>query len=344
MFAQLAPNPPTNRLPWFDFARGFAMLTIVVFHALQPVVTQAWSPLISAGGAGVHVFVFCSGFGLARSSSRLSWQAFFRRRFVRILIPYYVFVTAIFLLNQLTQTYPHDGWRAYLSHVLLFKMFDESLIGSFGEHLWFISTIIQLYLMFPLLIASLNRWGDWPTFWMSVVVSTIFSLWLIANGLTELRVYASSAPVFLWEFVLGMVAARTYPTSADRVDRIPSVLWLLIVSVVGSLHLAAARELGPRWFGLDNVCAIAAYGGTTILLYRMAKAQPRTRLLTAMIGLSQFSYELYLVHGVIVTRLFRRLEPTSWAALLVTCTIAVALSIVAGWLYHQLLQAIFKSR
>ncbi len=35
--------------------------------------------------------------------------------------------------------------------LFLYKMFDNDLIGTYGYQLWFISTIIQFYLLFPLI-------------------------------------------------------------------------------------------------------------------------------------------------------------------------------------------------
>ena len=54
-----------QRLEVIDFLRGFSIFTIVLMHLLQ---SFPISPFLMAassfGGAGVHVFILCSGFGL----------------------------------------------------------------------------------------------------------------------------------------------------------------------------------------------------------------------------------------------------------------------------------------
>ena len=56
------------RLQIIDFLRGYSISTIVLFHLLQCFQLPGILPqAISFGGAGMHVFVLCSGFGLCLS-------------------------------------------------------------------------------------------------------------------------------------------------------------------------------------------------------------------------------------------------------------------------------------
>lgn len=48
-----------------DFLRGFSIFTIVLMHLLQGYqMPNILYKIFSFGGAGVHVFILCSGFGL----------------------------------------------------------------------------------------------------------------------------------------------------------------------------------------------------------------------------------------------------------------------------------------
>ena len=56
-----------QRYSLIDFAKGFSILTIILMHLLQSFVSELPTLLktaMSLGGTGVHIFIFCSGFGL----------------------------------------------------------------------------------------------------------------------------------------------------------------------------------------------------------------------------------------------------------------------------------------
>ena len=154
-----SPDRPvrSGRIEFLDFAKGCAMLSIVLYHYFRGFFPGIGDKIVMAGGAGVHLFLILSGFGLALSGRQLSVSAFYRKRFSRVLVPYFLAITLIFLINLFLPLYPDAGLYAYLGNILFFKMFDESIINSFGGHFWFLSTIIQFYLAYPLLDRQLRR-------------------------------------------------------------------------------------------------------------------------------------------------------------------------------------------
>lgn len=65
------------------FFRGFAILTIALMHLLQEAIVQGIIGKAAAfGGAGVHVFILCFGFGLFLSHLRnpLGYSEFLKKR------------------------------------------------------------------------------------------------------------------------------------------------------------------------------------------------------------------------------------------------------------------------
>lgn len=53
-----------------DYLRGISIFTIVVMHLCQGYAGGALHKALAFGGAGVHVFILCSGFGLYLSYLR----------------------------------------------------------------------------------------------------------------------------------------------------------------------------------------------------------------------------------------------------------------------------------
>lgn len=135
-----------------DFLRGYSIFTIVLMHLLLGNVTGAFSKTLLFGGAGVHVFILCSGFGLYLSYLKkpLRYSDFLKRRFGKVWTPYAIAVLlwGVWYLMK-DGTFP---LKEVASHLLLYKMFSTELDTSLCYPYWFISTIVQFYLFWPLIM------------------------------------------------------------------------------------------------------------------------------------------------------------------------------------------------
>lgn len=141
-----------KKLYVINFLRGYSIFTIVFMHLIQSYSLPSWAMKVTSfGGSGVHVFILCSGFGLYLSylNKSLGYKAFLRKRFGRIYWPMAVvcIATALWMLYQ-----GKDVLMPLLGNLFLFKMFVPSLESSMGGQMWFISTIIQFYIAWPLIV------------------------------------------------------------------------------------------------------------------------------------------------------------------------------------------------
>ena len=146
-------NKDKRRLAVVDFLLGFPIFTIVLMHLVQSYPLLGYlHKATSLGGAGVHVFILCSGFGLYLSSlyKPLTYGQFLKRRFSKVYIPYFIVVIISALYFGLVCD--KDVLNPLLSSVFLYKMFVPSLECAFGGQMWFVSTIIHFYLFWPLIV------------------------------------------------------------------------------------------------------------------------------------------------------------------------------------------------
>lgn len=276
------------------YVRGFSMLAIVVHHCLKKVLMpQLLYTAFFFGGSGIHAFIFVSGYGLAQSRVT-SRKEFYGKRFRKVLFPYYVGITLIFGGNLILPIYG-DDWRAYLSHLLLYKMFVERYNGSFGGQFWFISTIVQFYVFFPLISQWLARTRPLYSLGVAGLLSLSYGLLVLVLGRQHDRIWACSAVQYGWEFVLGMVVARQ--GWLPRLLRQPNWLYggLFVAGVIGTVLLVSYAGLTGRQF--NDFFAFVGFLSGCLLLYKLSERQWMLSVLKRFVfWIEPFSYGLFITH------------------------------------------------
>lgn len=286
-----------RRFEYIDFAKGFAILSIVLLHYSQPYVSGFLSQAVLIGGTGVHLFFVLSGFGLGLSKPT-GVKEFYIKRVTRVLIPYYIAIISIFLINSVYNVYGEDGFYALLGHLFLFKMFDESIETSFGYHFWFLSTIIQFYLLFPLIRVAVERFKPLLVFLTALVISIIYWIVISKMGLDQQRVYNSFFLQYFWEFVGGMLLARLYrETNYIFWEQRLQTMMFLALAGLGSMAFMAMK-VGHIGQVFNDIPASVGYVSLSILVFSlMAKYLPHLKKVMLLIG--RYSYEIYLFHMIV---------------------------------------------
>jgi peptidoglycan/LPS O-acetylase OafA/YrhL len=283
-----------NRIPFIDFAKAFTILLIALYHYSIPLSSSHLFQLaINFGGTGIHLFFFLSGLGLGLSKY-YSAGDFYKRRVIRILTPYYLFITLVFLFNLILPVYPASGLKEYLSHIFLYKMFSNQTIGSFGYHLWFISTLIQLYLFFPLFRKMMS--GKYGALWVIVlmITSVAYNAAIVQLGHASERSWNSFFVAYAWEFALGLLLGMKQDT---RLFRLP--VWLYLMMWCGGLALMALLtvKLGQAGRLMNDIPAFFAITGFVLLVFHLLDKLPFLHpLKNFFIHQSNISFDFYLVH------------------------------------------------
>lgn len=251
------------------FLRAFSITTIVLMHLIQshiPGINTFINKGASLGGTGVHVFFFCSGFGLYLSylRKRTNYIEFIKRRVVKIYIPYFFVILTLFYMPFIEVEGNRLG--ALFSHIFLYKMFVPQYYSSFGVF-WFVSTIFQFYFAFIPLCVLKEKVG---TKRFLLVCSGISICWWIITGVTGLntiRPIGSFFLQYLWEFAFGMIIAETL--FQGNSIRISNVL-LLIIAIVG-VTVEAILAFSSFSYGkiFNDVPALFGYGAIALLLYQI---------------------------------------------------------------------------
>ena len=290
-----------------------------------------------AGYVGVTFFFVLSGFVLAygwTSTSRVS--EFYVRRAARI-YPLHA-LTALAMLLMLLRS--GLDWSALPFNLALVQAWspDPTVHLSFVGASWSLSCEAFFYACFPLLFLVLQR-ALHPIRWAVGIIAGALGLGVMATGLwPSLGEYLYHVPLFrLTDFAVGILIALAV-RRGWRVGVRPAAAAALVVStyllvlVVQTLGRTGAQQM---WlfsavmvlpFGL----LIGAFAGHELDGGRSVLASHRA------VALGQWSFALYLVHGVILAALHGHVHELRGAVAIVVGVAVVALTITSSWLLYAL--------
>lgn len=144
-------NNSSDRIVFLDWLRVIACFAVILVHAIEPfylggpIASKSdalWVTLLdSALRSSVPLFIMASSYLLFPLKTDTS--TFYRKRFTRVLIPYFAWVVLYAFLPPLFSGHPTD-FAAYFKGVIFnFPM-------QYG-HLWFVMMLIGIYFLMPLL-------------------------------------------------------------------------------------------------------------------------------------------------------------------------------------------------
>lgn len=315
------------KLEVINFLRGYSIFTIILMHLAKSSSTGIMKTALSFGGAGVHVFILVSGFGLYLSylSHPTTYAEFLKKRFLKVYFPYLLILPA-FVVFYLIAKHSFDI-LTLTSHVFLFKMFSHTWDTSYAYSLWFISTIFQFYLFWPIILKlAENKKG----LLLSIVISLGWAALVGWLGKQNDRAWGSFFLQYLWEFVLGMKLAEVYKESPWKVT-VPRYGILMLGVLIGLSLTYIGGKMGGVMRLFNDIPSLIGYLSLALLIYKLSLPYVNRFLVYT----NNISYEWYLVHGLTI-QMFRGLlksaMPTSLALL-----ICLVLSYLFAYAYSFLL-------
>lgn len=332
-------EPARARVVGIDALRALAALAVFVCH-----LAQFWElgslplklPQVLATGAhGVDLFIVLSGFVLGlptlAAHGRLRTPAFIARRATRLLPAYYVAL----VLATLVAVSPIATWivaeRASAGdvawHLTLLQTWSPDRLGSINGSLWSVALEAQLYLVFPLLLLAMRRWGWAPLVAASAVLSLALSGSDLPGALGAAITDERNLPVRLVQFVIGMACAWLVTHR-----RVPSrrMLWSWTVLTV---CLALAASTADLRTGIALVWALPSAGLILLACGSLGERLAATPL--ERWGLA--SYSFYLLHQPIILVIGHVVRPhvvDDRVALGVGLALALPATALAAWVLH----------
>ncbi|MFC4260776.1 acyltransferase family protein [Marinobacter lacisalsi] len=327
-----------------DGLRAIAVLPVILFHA-----GFSW---FSGGYVGVDVFFVISGYLITSillsdlDKGTFSIARFYERRARRILPALFLVMLCCipFAWAWMTPTQFTDFSQGFVaivffaSNVLFWK--KEDYFAQPAEenpllHTWSLAVEEQFYIVFPILLFMLWRFGQRPIFWVIVALSA-FSLILSEWGWRN----APGANFYLlptraWELGTGAICALMLYGRAQKTSQ-----WL---SATGLLLIVCPVLFYNEETPFPSVFALAPVMGTAFIILFGSKDTLVARLLhtRVLVGIGLISFSAYLWHQPLLA--FARIYSFSTPSLYLMGALS-ALSLVLAYLSWRYIESPFRDK
>ena len=348
-------QPESRRVVGLDGIRGLAALFVVVhhcwlmsFHGYPSNTGPSWLGFLLYGHFAVVVFITLSGFSLAISPARKGWQlgsksVFGQRRAWRILPPYWAalaFSVAITLLSGVPQ--PSSAMPDAKS-VVVYGLLAQDIFASPVPNgaFWSIAVEAQLYLVFPLLVLFMRRYGWWAV--LASATLPVVAIGLLAPHVSIVDKLVRLTPQFAPLFAMGLVAAGII-SAPERIRRLP-LQWLAALAALPVLVLILVKH--SNWT-VNHFFWVDMAVGPAIALMLAAVAIRRPAPLVWLLGtrpvrsLGLFSYSLYLVHAPIVVIIARKYVQPHISSPMQMFWLTLAIAVPVSLLFARVFAAVFE--
>ena len=299
-------NPTDGKeiISWADLIRAVAIFLVVMIH-VSGQLTNAWGKISTEqwiiadiyGGIAriaVPLFFMMSGYLLLPRSENLG--IFYTKRMTRILIPFVVW-SLIYL-----------GWYCgnHAGTCTPSFVWDLLLVQGTYYHLWFLYSIISIYLILPVLRLTIRPDTDKRILWYWIILWLIFQPILgIAHRFWSFSIKFSPplAAGFVCYFILGYLLGEMM-LSRTRII-VSAVVWGLStwVTIVGTyLLIRASGQFDGFFYDFVSFNVILASGTAFLLLrwisegelFKSSNSQTFTR------ALARSAFGIYLVHVLVI--------------------------------------------
>ncbi|MBO0485933.1 acyltransferase family protein [Vagococcus fluvialis] len=265
--------------------RSISAVIIVLTHVLQ-VNDIKWAFFTNSA---VATFMIMSGYLHSKKyiDNPILW---IKKKIKRVLIPYYTFI--IFAIPASYFIFKSFNFRGVIIYALGLQGFFNFEPNGIGN-LWFITAILVAYMLTPLYINS--------NFYIKLLISIILFI-LFYIGLVPFGIASS-----IYCYLIGL----TFPSLLTKKSN-----FLLFISIIFLVFFLLEFELVN--YGLVSLVRTPILG---IILFYLLYQLDLSNFKKTLNIISNYSYELYLTHGIITfalvpfgTTIFRTLI---WACLLV---------------------------
>jgi len=317
-----------KRIFYLDLLRSFAIIMVVLLHSISPYLSE---PTLFGGTSwyvnlilnaftrtGVPLFFMISGALILSSSRTENFAQFYKKRLLHIIIPLVFWNIAYFSFKCIAGRAEFD----------LGALISGFLDSGTEYHLWYLYTLIGIYLLAPFLKILVNNCSSKQLVLLLFLMLFCTSIRPFINTVTPLYIY------FFEPLFNGYIACFLMGYILSKIEYSKKVMWAFIsLGVVGLTLPVVLNHIHSSSGGIDLVMNF----GYSICHYAMAAAlfviakllfAEKALFEKAVSSLSGSSFGIYLIHVAvidIITNFFMiDASPLASSAYIFVITLAVS--------------------
>lgn len=288
---------------WIDTLRVLATIGVILIHTSGYLLSNFevsaleywWIGNFFDGNARFSVPVFFMISGALLLSKDYTLTQFLKKRFFR-LIPPFLFWSLIYAIAAIWQ----DKGVEFFQQIAVFKLLFSKLLSGSSFHLWFVYTLIGVYLFIPIIRKWIQVASDKEIiFFLAIWLITIilkYSVPVHYSSEFDLRYFSG----YLGYAVLGyLLFISKHKILKQRWVAITLIIVGNLITIVGTyfLSLDAGTYIGDFYIYLSINVVLSSIG--VFLLIKNLTIQ-NVRFLKTIKFFSKNSYGIYLVHILVL--------------------------------------------
>jgi peptidoglycan/LPS O-acetylase OafA/YrhL len=276
-----------QRVAEIDYLRGIAMFGMILIHTSYYFLSDKialflwnWSQF------AVPVFIFCSGFLFFKKSAVSYDFNYFKKRFIRLLIPFYIFLP-FFLVAVFFREPSKLSFNYVFSSILTIGGVDIT---------WLVLLFLQFAILMPIIQVIFNK--NKSTFFSILTISFISSIIFLNQHLNISYKFYMCLPWLLIVFY-SFFFVKYSERKKFSIYIILSSLFIFLISGIflkSQLHSLSFydNKYPPNIF-------ILSYGILfTQILYSLSKSGLFNFIKRPLLFLSKYSYSIFFIHYLLL--------------------------------------------
>lgn len=308
-----------DRQIFFDVLKGFSIIAVVLIHVTYffdhtvnlPKHDLFLSIMNNLSRFAIPFFFICSGILLTPVKSRADWSDFYRRKLMRILVPYLLVTVFLYSLNPTN----------------IGDLFYKIISGTAAVPFYFVVVLVQLYLLFPFL----SKLRDSKYF---LIVAFLISILYQISPLPSYPFGITLFFKFLFFFAYGIYFREYYLNYKQ--DKKELHIWMLIIVAYVLLMLASPE----KYYNHRYFYGVALFN---VLFYYKDYLLKLPKLTRFFASFGQKSLWIFLIHFdlmlVIYPWILRRgwsYQVSFWLFFIDALVLSYFGAWLLGWLYGKL--------
>jgi peptidoglycan/LPS O-acetylase OafA/YrhL len=253
-----------------DIIKGASIFVIVVGHIAYHSGLTFVNPI---GLASLAAFLICSGFGLQKSYEKNGLKDFFRKRLLRIIIPYWIAVVAFFLLNP--------------SKFSLLSLLEALLLIETYSYWWFVQFIVVSYILFYFVYSFVPEKFRLPCIFL---LSTLFF------AVMRFDLQASQAFSLPVGILISKYCSKTVVSQKKAVYISLGSLLLGVAFLAAKFLPAIHSSIYPVYNAFQVLISLLF----AIPIIGMTYALMKLFIIRMLAAAGRASYELYITHTLLI--------------------------------------------